>query len=521
MLNPYYNNNPLLKKHGLKEQFTRENVVELVRCNDDIIYFIKNYVHIISLDEGIIKFQLYDYQEEMINNFSEHRFNICLLSRQLGKTSTVAAFLLHSAIFNNNQTIAILANKSEKAQEILARIKMMFELLPTWMKPGIKKWNEKKVEFSNGSLLFSSATTPDSIRGYSINIVYLDEFSFVANDTEFYESTYPVISSGQKTKIIITSTPKGMNLFYKLWSDAEKGRNSFFPYKCLWYRHPERDENWKKETIKNTSEKQFLQEHDCHFLGSDDTLISGSCLERLVFQDPIVKQDHASIYDISVKDHSYVACVDVSEGVGRDFSTLVIIDVTEKPYRQVYVYRRNDINPYSFSDIIHSAARIYNNAFIVVEKNGIGKIVTDSLYNEFDYDNLLSSSIKNGNETVGYSFNDMGLAMTKTTKSLGCMVLKTLIEDNLFIINDWDTISELSSFVKDRTSYKAAPGKTDDLVMPLVSFAWLTSQDFFEEITDINMKTLISEKREKEKEENDMLFGYFSDGTEDLNIVNF
>lgn len=308
---PYYKGNPELKKKGVQIEYTPEQVGEIVKCYQDIKHFLANYVYIISLDKGKVLFDLYDFQEEMIYEFQRNRFTIATLSRQMGKTITVCAFLLYQAIFNNDYFIAILANNAAKSREILGRLKMMYELLPWWLKPGVVEWNKGSVEFSNGSKIFAGPTTNSSIRGFSINCVYLDEFAFVQNDVEFFTSTYPVITSGTQTKIIITSTPNGMNLFYKLYTDAVNRKNEFKAIKYIWDRHPHRDEAWKRETIRNTSEKQFRQEHHCEFLGSSNTLISGECLERLTFIDPIYSDDYNNLYEKPKPGNTYVCFVDV------------------------------------------------------------------------------------------------------------------------------------------------------------------------------------------------------------------
>jgi hypothetical protein len=346
--------------------------------------------------------------------------------------------------------------------------------------------------------------------------VYLDEFSFVQNDVEFFTSTYPVISSGTQTKIIITSTPNGMNLFYKIYSDAVNKRNEFVPIKYTWESHPKRDLAWKNETIRNTSLKQFSQEHECNFLGSSNTLISGEALEKLVYTDPIQFDEHNFMYKKPIKDHVYVCLVDVSEGVGKDYSTFIIMDITEKPYEQVYVYRRNDISPWLFSKTIIDVALKYNIAHIQVENNSIGKIVADSLFYEYDYENLISSKVHNGQEVfTGFNMKSVGVSMNKKTKMIGCSSLKPLIEENMIKIVDWNTIQELSWFVKSKSSYEAEKGKTDDLVMPLVHFGWLTTQTFFEDLSKPGMGDFIRMIREKEEEDSSLLFGFFSDGLED------
>jgi hypothetical protein len=344
--------------------------------------------------------------------------------------------------------------------------------------------------------------------------VYLDEFAFVQNDVEFFTSTYPVIASGKKTKIIITSTPNGMNLFYKIYTDAQHNRNEFYPVKFTWECHPDRDEAWKKETIRNTSLAQFKQEHACEFLGSSDTLISGECLEKMVYQNPITESDYHYLYKKPIIDHTYVVCVDVGEGIGRDFSTAVVIDITSKPYEQVFVFRRNDISPWLITGTILQIAQRYNLAHILVENNSVGKIVADEMFYEHDYENVVSSKVKGGEERyTGNNMEAFGVTMNRKTKMIGCSALKTLIEEGLLQIVDFNTIQELSCFIKVRNSYEAEKKRHDDLVMPLVNFAWLTTQTMFEDLSLKGIDVLLKEAKERETD-NSLVFGYYDDGTE-------
>lgn len=261
--NLYYNGNVTIKKAGVQQKLSPHEIEEYVKCRDDPVYFCRKYVKIIDLDRGLVHFDMWDFQEKMIKTFSENRFVINLLPRQMGKTITVAAFLLHYAIFNKHKSIGILANKAATSREILGRIQRMLENLPFFLQPGVVEYNKGNVEFGNGSTLMAAATSSDSIRGFSFNVVYLDEFAFVENADTFYTSTYPVISSGSNTKVLITSTPNGMNLFYKLWEDARMGRNDFVPVKVHWSENPKRDNKWKETTLKNIGKRQFAQEYEC------------------------------------------------------------------------------------------------------------------------------------------------------------------------------------------------------------------------------------------------------------------
>lgn len=516
----FYLGNSQLKKKNVVTSYTEKQISEYTKCYQDVLYFVKNYVYIISLDKGRVLFDLYDFQLDMIDKFQKNRYVISCLARQLGKTTVVAAFLFHQLIFNKDFTIAILANKGSKAREILSRIKLMYEMLPWWIKPGVVEWNKGSIQFDNRSKCFAAATSNSSIRGESVNIVYLDEAAFIDNMEEFYTSTYPVISSGKNTKVLITSTPNGMNLFYKLFTDAQKKRNFFVPVLYTWKAHPDRDEKWKEETLSNTSKKQFSQEFDCKFLGSAGTLVSGECLETLVHESPKIEDEHSKLYAKPKKDHNYILLVDVCEGVGKDFSTIQIIDVTTKPYQQVFVYKNNEISPWDFPAVIAEIAKNYNNAFVVVENNDEGKIVADTLFYEIEYDNMLCGEIDQRKDNfTGWSSKTIGLKITKTTKKIGCSSLKKLVEDRFIDLVDFDTISELTTYVKVKNSYGAEKGKHDDLVSPLVIFGWLTTQVFFEDLTSKNMRSLVREKREEEDEKEHSAFGFFDDGIdEDVNL---
>lgn len=522
-----YNGNPHLKKAGVSISFTQEQVAEYIKCKADIIHFVKTYVRIVSLDRGTIPFDLYPYQEDMLRAFQKNRFSINLLARQMGKTTTVAAYLLYEAIFKKDMRIAVLANKGQTAREILDRIKKMFEDLPWFLKPGVQEWNKGSIELSNGSKIISAATSSSSIRGQSMNIIYLDELAFIQNDVEFFTSTYPVITAGKSTKVIITSTPNGMNLFYKLWADAEAGRNSFVPNKFLWWHHPERDEKWKEETLKNISQKQFDQEFECKFFGSSDTLISGSKLQQLTFLEPI-RTDHIfNVYAEPEPGRNYVVAIDVSEGIGKDYSVINVFDITSQPYKQVAIYRNNIIPPIMLIDVAYKILSMYNDAFCIVELNGVGKIVADGLYFDLEYDNMLTTRSKLGGENViSDTGNTVGLKQTKKTKLIGCSSLKTMIESDTLLISDFMTVQELSTFVRKFNTYQAEEGKTDDIVMTLVMFCWFTAQPYFEDLTDVNMKDLIKSNYLKMEENNHLIFGFYDngidetyDGMEDLSLL--
>ena len=490
-----YQKNPKIKAATAVVGYTQDEIDEIKRCRDDIFYFMENYVKIVSMDKGMILFEPYQYQKNIISNIINNRYSIFLLPRQFGKTITVAATMVHHAIFNDNARIAILANKAAQSAEIMARIRLIYEELPFFLQPGVSTWNKGNIVLGNRSEIFGTSTTSSSIRGKSINCLYLDEFAFVPNDVEFYASTYPVITSGKSTKVIITSTPNGMNLFYKLWSDAFRGDNSFSPLKVNWWEHPERDETWKEEQLLNMTEKEFAQEFLCEFLGSSSTLISGQKLIELRHEEPLEEVEGGyKIFEKPQENRTYVLVADSAEGIGYDYSAIKIIDVTSKPFKTVLTYRNNTVTPVLFSAIINDLHKKYNEALVLVENNGVGAQVCIYLWEDLECENMLMSEVRHGKLLAGSgtSRSSPGLRMTARTKSIGCITLKQLIEMDMLIDKDFDTISEFSTFIKKaNNTYSAEKNKNDDLVMCLVLFAWLTNQEYFDDISGANFKSTL------------------------------
>lgn len=520
--NIYYNGNVNIKKAGVHQEYTPEQLAEYIKCKEDPIYFIKNYVKIVSLDDGLVHFDMWEFQEKMIETFFENRWSINLLPRQMGKTITVAAFILHYAIFNSQKSVGILANKGATAREILSRVKRMIENLPFFLQPGVKEYNKGTVEFGNGSSVMAAGTSNDAIRGFSFNVVYLDEFAFVDNADEFFTSTYPVISSGKDTKVIITSTPNGMNLFYKLWTEANSKRNKFIPIKVHWSENPNRDEKWKEETLANIGQRQFDQEYGCKFYGSSGTLISGEKLSCLTWDDPMMQDDKMTTYENPIEGHTYLCTVDVAEGVGSDFSVIHVTDITSMPYRQIVVYRDNRISPIVLTEVVHRIATKYNEAYILVETNSIGSQVGVFLHNEYEYENLIITSVKAQENVISGGFSgsatDYGLRTTKKSKRIGCTNLKTLIEEDILLIRDFETVSELQTFSSRGQSYEAEDGKHDDIVMTLVLLGWISTQDYFIDLVNNDARAKTMENRMSQIEAELTPFGYIQDG--DIDRIN-
>ena len=520
----HYLGNPKLKKANIQIDFSQEEIQEVVRCSKDIVYFCETYQKIISIDEGLMPFEPYDYQKEIMHSVNENRFVICKMPRQTGKTTTMVAVMLHYALFNPDFNIAILANKAATAREILGRLQLAYENLPWFLQQGIVEWNKGSIILENGSKIFASSTSASAIRGMSINLVYLDEFAFVPSTVqdEFFSSVYPTISSGRSSRVLITSTPNGMNMFYKLWHDAEKGFNDYATVSVNWWDVPGRDEEWKEQTIRNTSEKQFAVEFECEFLGSSDTLIDAHKLRHLVFENPVEHNENLKIFEKPIPEHIYTLTADTSRGVGNDYSAFVIFDVTQVPFKVVATYKSNTIAPVLYPKAIYNAARAYNNAQVLVEINDIGQQVADILHNDLEYESVISAQWKGrAGQIVGGGFgggdSQLGIRTTPAMKRVGCAMLKTIVENDRMIINDFDILSELTTFVANKrgTNFEAEQGQNDDLAMCLVFFAWLTNQSYFKELTDIDIRKNLYELNQQAIEDQLVPFGIIDDGNVD------
>ena len=497
------------KKDGVNEQWTPDLIQEYKKCMVDPVYFVEHYCKVISLDEGIVNFKLYPYQRKMFQQFQENRFNVVLACRQSGKSISACAYLLWYALFNPEKTVAILANKGQTAGEMLSRITLMLENIPFFIQPGSKAVNKRSLEFSNNSRIIASATSGNSIRGMSVNLLYLDEFAFVERASEFYTSTYPVVSAGKDTKVIVTSTANGIgNQFHKIWEGAVQGINEFSSFRVDWWDVPGRDEEWKQQTIANTSQLQFDQEFGNTFFGTGDTLVNADTLLGLRAKPPVRTMEGGllKIYEEPIKDHDYVMTVDVSKGRGQDYSTFTLIDISSRPFKQVAVYRNNTISPLLFPNIIYKFAKPYNEAYVVVESNDQGSVVCNGLYHDLEYENVhVESSVK---------ANAIGIEINRKTKRLGCSAIKDILEEKRLTINDEQTILEISTFEAKGQSYEASEGNHDDLMMNLVLFGYFVSTQYFSDMTDINLKQMMFEQKMQEIENDVVPFGFIDDGEE-------
>jgi hypothetical protein len=519
-----YKGNVLLKKSNQNIEWSPDLVQEYVKCSKDPVYFTENYMKIISINEGLVNFNMYDYQKKMVRSFKDNRFSIVTTARQAGKSTTTCAFILWYIIFHPDKTVALLANKGDTAREILGRVQLAYQHLPKWLQQGVVEWNKGSFVLENNSRVLAAATSASAIRGYSINLLFIDEAAFIENWDEFFTSVYPTISSGTESKIILVSTPNGLNHFYATWANAQEGKNGYNPILVNWKEVPGRDENWKNDTLSgmNFDIEKFDQEYNCEFLGSSGTLISGWKLKELVHQAPMVEKDGLIQYAQPVKGNVYMMVCDVSRGKGLDYSAFQLVDVSKMPYQQVAVYRNNAVTPVDYAEVIHRTAKAYNNASVLVEINDIGEQVSHTLHYDFGYENVLftENAGRSGKRvTMGFGGTkgqvDKGIRTTKIVKSIGCSILKLLIEGNQFLVNDFHTINELSTFSKKGTSYEAESGKHDDLVMCLVLFAWLSEQQFFKDYTDINTLMSLREKTEDDMEQDLAPFGFVDNGMDD------
>ena len=517
-----YLGNANIKAAGVESEYTKEQIEEYAKCVSDPMYFIENYIKIVSLDEGLVQFEPYSFQKKILESVHNDRFVICKMPRQSGKSTTVISYLLHYILFNPDKNVAILANKLTTARELLGRLKLAYEHLPKWLQQGVVEWNKGSIILENGSKILASSTSSSAVRGGSFNLLFMDEFAFVPENVadEFFNSVYPTISAGQSTKVLIVSTPKGLNMFYKLWKDAEDGQNSYTPIEVHWSDVPGRDVNWKKQTIRNTSPQQFRQEFECDFLGSVNTLIAPSKLKSLHYTRPKQeREDGLKVYYEPEPEHLYFMGVDVSRGQDLDYHAVTIVDVTSAPYKVVAQYKNNQLSPYLLPNLIYAMGKRYNDAYILTEVNDLGQEIVDILHNEFEYENLLVTSVRGRKGQVmdggfGNYQTQQGVRMSPKVKKVGCTMLKEMIEQDRLVIEDFEIIQELSSFISKKGSYEAEVGHNDDLVITLVLFAWAATQNYFKDMTDINIREQLYKEKIEKMEEDLMPFGFIDTGAD-------
>ena len=520
-----YMSNPNLKRAGVKIEWTEEQVKEYLKCSEDPVYFALNYIRIVNVDEGLVPFKMWKFQKHMLETFHKNRFVVCKMPRQVGKSTTIIAYLLHQILFRDNTSVAMLANKGSTARELLSRLQLAYENLPIWLQQGIVTWNKGNIELENGSKVLAAATSSSAVRGGSYNILFLDEYAFVPNNQadQFFNSVYPTISSGKTSQVLVVSTPNGLNHFYRMWADATSKRSNYVPIEVHWSEVPGRDDRWKEETIRNTSIDQFRVEFETEFVGSSHTLISGAKLKTLVFNNPIRQDGQLDVFEEPQKNHTYVVTVDVARGQGLDYSAFSVIDVTNIPYRQVAKFRDKEISPLLYPTLVFNAGTLYNNAYILVEINDIGQQIADILHHELEYENLVKIQIKpRQGQQMSYGHTkkiQFGVKTSVATKRIGCSNLKTLIESDKLMIMDSDTIMELMTFVASRESFAAEEGSNDDLAMTLVLFAWFVAQRNFKESLNGDIRTVLQKEQLNIAQEDLVPFGIVDDGINDRDMA--
>ena len=526
MASENYLGNPNLKNVGQNIEWTEETLEEYMKCKENPEHFIRNYVQIVHVDKGLVPFEMYDYQKDMVRKFNDNRFVICKMPRQTGKSTTIISFLLHYILFNESVNVAILANKGAVARELLSRLQLAYEHLPKWLQQGVVVWNKGNIEVENGSKVIAAATSSSAVRGSSFNIIFLDEFAHVPQNIaeQFFTSVYPTISSGESTKVLIVSTPLGLNMFYKMWIEAEEGRNDYVPIDVHWSEMPGRDGKWKEETIRNTSEVQFTQEFECEFVGSTYTLIAPSKLRTMVFKNPIHESNNLTVYEHPIKNHTYALVADTAQGKGVDYSAFSVFDVSEMPYKQVAVYRDNQISPMLYPNVIYNVGNKYNSAHVLVEVNDIGSQVADTLHYDLEYENIMIITMRGrAGQQIGGGFAkniQLGLRTSKQIKRIGCATLKDLIEQDQLIVPDFNTIKELTTFALQNNTYQAEEGAHDDIAMTLVIFGWLVQQRYFKEMTNMDIRKKMWEEQMDTLEQDMLPFGIIDDGMEAETFVD-
>ncbi len=520
-----YLGNANLKAIGVELEYTEDQIQEYLKCAKDPIYFIESYCKIVTLDHGLQPFKLYECQKNKVNIIHNNRKVILMEGRQQGKTTTSAAYILWYTLFQESKTVAILANKATAAREVLYRYQLMYENLPIWLQQGVSTWNKGDIALENGSLVFTSATSRQGIRGKSVNLLYVDETAIIPNNLaeEFFTAVYPTISAGETTKILLSSTPLGYNHFWKFWNDAQNDRNGFVPLFIPYKEIPGRDEKWAEEQRRLLGELRFNQEVLCNFLGSSLTLIAASTIAQLSPDMPIHSKDGLDVYDKAEKNRTYVIVADTAKGVEGDYSAFQIIDVTEMPYKQVGKYRDNKISPLLYPSVIYKLAKEFNDAYVLIEVN-VSEQVADILYNEYEYENIIFVNRTTGGQVVSGGFGggktQLGVITDKKVKRIGCSNFKSMAEEKKLLIRDADTISEISTFIQKRNSYAADEGYHDDLVMPFVLFSWLTTNPYFKDLTNINIRKELYEKRIQDIEQELTPFGIIDDGHDEASFVD-
>lgn len=506
-----YNGNPNLPLPTEDYTLAESELEEYVKCLNDPLYFIANFVKITQVDEGIITFKPWKFQETVIHALETNRFVIAKLPRQSGKSTVIiCGYFLWYILFHTDVSVALLANKEETAIMLLDRLKESFELLPRFLKQGVEKWDQKLIKLGNKARVRAAACSGSAIRGDTFNIVFLDEFAFVPANIaeEFMASVFPVISSGKTTKLFIVSTPNGFNLFHKIFVQAEQGKNDYKALQYTWRdvfyaKNPTATETealkWRSDTIKNmaNNEQKFQQEFECDFLGSANSLVAPWKLAQIDFREPLEHRGKLRVYQKPIHlsedgpAHVYVCTVDVAQGQLLDSSVVQVIDITSSPFVQVGCYQDNSIKPAQLGQVVVQIARWYNDAFLFFEINGEALATALICQEDFQYENIIHVFMhKKKGQQLSAGFTPtarIGLKSTEATKRIGCTGLKSLLEGDKLVIVDYETKAQLGTFVAQinkrtglPTIYGAELGNHDDCISPLVLLGWLSLQQGFE-----------------------------------------
>lgn len=477
----------LIKKANRQETYTEEQITDLVACMDPdegYLYFARKFAYIQHPTKGKLLFDPYEYQLRLMHSYHSYRFNINMMPRQTGKTTCAAIYLAWYAMFNPDQTILIAAHKYTGAQEIMSRIRFVYETCPDHIRAGVTSYNKGSIEFENGSRIISQTTTGNTGRGLSISLLYCDEFAFVQPNIaeEFWTSISPTLATGGRA--IITSTPNSdEDTFATIWKQAEQkfdehgneqevGINGFHSFIAQWDEHPDRDEQWKKDEIGRIGEEKFRREYGCEFLVFEETLINSLKLAAMEGISPKIQMGQVRWYKKPDPKKSYVVALDPSMGTGGDYAAIQIIELPT--YEQAGEWQHNqtaipgqirvlrDVCTYLAEETKGS-----NNIYWSVENNGIGEACL-LVIQDFGEENIpglfVSEPIRKGHVR---KFRK-GFNTTHSSKTTACARLKTMVENDKLLIKSKPLISELKAFIAAGSSFQAKPGHTDDLVSSLL-----------------------------------------------------
>jgi hypothetical protein len=476
----YYLGNSNLPTAQTEYEYTPEMIKEIVKCKKNILYFASNYFYIINVDSGRQKIKLHKFQKRILKSLMENRFNILLASRQIGKTTLMTIYALWIALFHDDQRVLVVANKEQTAKMILKRIKTAFEMMPNYLKAGAVEYGQTNVTLSNGSSIGISTTSSDAGRGESVNCLILDELAFLDHGLleSFWRSVYPIISSSQKSKILVASTPNGIgNLFHELWEGATKGENGWHPERVDWWEVPNRDEKWKNETIKTLQSREaFMQEYENAFLASGEipldqdvyNLLESNCKDpEFIFDD-----GQYFVWDEPNDKKMYAIGVDVGEGLNQNATVAQILNITDLTnITQDAIYYTKKISPYYFAQKLHDILQQWGRPPVLIERNGCGAQVIDSLKNNFGYENIVTWGTKGAISTDFKLTNKSGIISHQNSKIEAVTNMRYFLNEMRSIkLRDIKTLQELKDFIRhpNGTWSGRSANTLDDRVMSLV-----------------------------------------------------